>query len=253
MRIVVTGGSGRLGTQVVRRVRELGHVAVPVSRRWGINLTTGQGLGTALAEADAVVHCASNPWRPRGTDVEGTAQLLAAVAAQERPMHLVYVSIVGCDANPYTYYRAKAAAERLVMASGLPATIVRATQFHTLVAALARRAAIGRTDVGLDAAAQPVDAGWVATELADHALGRAPDGPVRALDLAGPDVLSVSDALTAVRAHDGRPATHHLRVPAIGGTLKAFARRTNLPGPRARIGGCGFSSWLTRQPVPSGH
>ncbi|UFU06663.1 SDR family oxidoreductase [Ruania halotolerans] len=252
MRIVVTGGSGQLGSEVVRRVRELGHVAVPASRRWGVNVTTGQGLGAALTGADAVVHCASSPWRPRATDTGGTEQLLAAVAAMPRPAHVVHVSIVGCDANPYPYYRAKTAAEELVMAAAVPATVVRATQFHTLVAALARASTLGRAHLALDAAAQPVDVGWVARELVDHALGSPPAGAVRALDLAGPEVLTVSEAVSAVRDHDGRPRTRAVRMPTLGRTLRAFAQRSNLPGPGAVVGGPSFTDWLAGQPAPAG-
>ncbi|SEE80361.1 SDR family oxidoreductase [Ruania alba] len=253
MRIVVTGGSGQLGSHVVRRVRELGHVAVPASRRWGVNVATGQGLGAALSGADAVVHCASNPWRPRGTDISGTEQLLAAVATMPRPAHVVHVSIVGCDANPYPYYRAKSRAEELVLAAEVPATVVRATQFHPLVATMARASMVGRAHLALDFAAQPVDVSWVARELVDHALATPPSGPVRARDLAGPEVLTVTDAVTAVRAHDGRPRTRGVRVPTLGRTLRAFAERSNLPGADVRIGGRSFTDWLAGQPVAAGH
>ncbi|WP_022917411.1 SDR family oxidoreductase [Ruania albidiflava] len=249
VRIVVTGGSGGLGSKVVARVRELGHVAIPASRRWGVDLTTGQGLGAALVGADAVVHCASNPVRPGRTDVEGTVQLLGAIATMPQPAHLVHVSIVGCDANPLPYYRAKVRAEEAVLASGLPATVVRATQFHTLVDTIARMATIGRTRLDLDFSAQPVDVSWFARELVDHALGTPPGGAVRARDIAGPELLTVADAAEAVRAHEGRPATRGLRVPTVGRTLRAFADRSNLPGPDARIGGVGFSDWIARQPA----
>lgn len=249
MRIVVTGGSGGLGSKVVARVRELGHVAIPVSRRWGVDLTTGQGLGAALTAADAVVHCATNPLRPGRTDVEGTVQLLGAIAAMPHPAHLVHVSIVGCDANPLPYYRAKVRAEDAVLTSGLPATVVRATQFHTLLATIARVATIGRTRLDLDFAAQPVDVAWYARELVDHALGTPPPGPVRARDIAGPEVLTVAEAAIAVREHEGRPTTRGLRVPAVGRTLRAFAEGSNLPGPDARIGGITFSDWLASSPA----
>src|SRR5699024_9625236 len=151
--------------------------------------------------ADAVVHCASSPVRPGRTDVEGTVQLLGAIAAMPHPAHLVHVSIVGCDANPLSYYRAKVRAENAVLASGLPVTVVRATQFHTLLDAVARMATIGRTRLDLDFAAQPVDVPWFARELVDHALGTPPAGPVRAREVAGPEQLTVAEAAEAVRTH----------------------------------------------------
>jgi len=246
VRIVVTGGSGGLGSKVVARVRELGHVAIPASRRWGVDLTTGQGLTAALVGADAVVHCASNPVRPGRTDVEGTVQLLGAIAAMPQPAHLVHVSIVGCDDNPLPYYRAKVRAENAVLASGLPVTVVRATQFHTLLDTIARMATVGRTRLDLDFAVQPVDVCWYARELVDHALGTPPTGPVRAREIAGPEQLTVAAAAEAVRSNEGRPATRGLRVPTVGRTLRAFADGSNLPGPDARLGGPGFSEWLAR-------
>lgn len=249
MRIVVTGGSGVLGSKVVARVRDLGHIAVPASRRWGVDLTTGQGVAGALTDADAVVHCASSPMRPGRIDGEGTVQLLGALASMPTPAHLVHVSIVGCEANGLPYYRAKVRAEEAVLGSGLPATVVRATQFHTLVAAIARLATIGRTRLDLDFAAQPVDVAWYARELVDHALGTPPATPVRAREVAGPELVTLAKAADAVHAHVGRRPARGVRVPAVGRTLRAFADGTNLPGPDARIGGAGFTEWLAHRPV----
>ncbi|WP_147915324.1 SDR family oxidoreductase [Ruania zhangjianzhongii] len=246
MRIVVTGGSGVLGSKVVARVRELGHIAIPASRRWGVDLTTGQGLAAALTGSDAVVHCASSPVRPGRTDVEGTLQLLGALASMSPPAHLVHVSIVGCDANQLPYYRAKVRAEEAVLGSGLAATVVRGTQFHTLLASIARVATIGRTRLDLDFSAQPVDVAWYARELVDHALGTPPAGSVRARDVAGPERITLAEAAGAVREHESRPLGRGIRVPALGRTLRAFADGSNLPGPDARIGGVGFTEWLAR-------
>lgn len=250
MRVVVTGGSGALGSQVVARIRHLGHVAIPVSRRWGVDLRTGQGLTAALIGADAVVHCASSPMRPRRTDVGGTAQLLGALAAMPNPAHLVYVSIVGCATNPYPYYRAKTRAEELILGSGTPATVVRATQFHSLIASLARMTRLGRTGLDMDVAVQPVDAGWFARELVDHALGTPPREAVRARDIAGPEQVTVAQVVNILA--DGKDAPAGVvRAPAIGGALRSFAAGTNLPGPDVRIGGIGFTQWAGTRAVDS--
>lgn len=248
MRVVVTGGSGALGSRVVARVRELGHLAVPVSRRWGVDLNTGQGLNAALTGADVVVHCASNPMRARRTDVGGTAQVLGALAIMPVPAHLVYASIVGCDLNPYPYYRAKARAEELILGSELPATVVRATQFHTLVASMARMTTIGHTRLDLDVSAQPIDPAWYARELVDHALGGSPSHGVRARDIAGPEQVTVGQAVAVLGAQQD-PPHHTVRIPTLGRTLRSFAQGTNLPGPDARIGGAGFSDWVAAQPT----
>src|SRR5699024_8378450 len=183
-------------------------------------------------------------------DVGGTAQLLGALAGMPTPAHLVYVSIVGCDQNPYAYYRAKTRAEELILGSELPATVVRATQFHTLVASIARMSTLGRVRLDLDMAAQPVDAGWFARELVDHALGTPPDGGVRAGAPPGPDAPPWDGPAHAC-PNETPPPARAVRSPPVGRTLRAFAEGANLPGPDARIGGIGFAEWAAEHPGPS--
>ncbi|TDE98715.1 NAD-dependent epimerase/dehydratase family protein [Occultella glacieicola] len=246
MRIVVTGGSGVLGTQVVHRARELGHQVVPASRRWGVDLSTGEGLGAVLAGADAVVHAAANPRRSRLVDVDGTVQLLAAIATMIVPAHLVYVSLVGCAASKAPYARTKRAVETMIEDSDLPATIVRSTRFHPSAAFLARAMVGARRGVSREPA-RPVDPAWVASELVSHAVGERPDGCVHAPDLAGPEMLTTDQLADAVLAHDGR-AHRFLRMPGLG-RARAFATVADLPGPGALLGGSSFGDWLGRQPL----
>jgi uncharacterized protein YbjT (DUF2867 family) len=99
------------------------------------DLASGQGIGVALDGIDVIAHCASSPFRrAKATDIEGTRRLLDA-AADEGVGHVVFVSIVGVDRNPFPYYRRKLEAEQVVEASVVPSTIVRAAQFHDLIAA----------------------------------------------------------------------------------------------------------------------
>jgi uncharacterized protein YbjT (DUF2867 family) len=250
MRIVVTGASGVLGTQVVHRARELGHHVVPASRRWGVDLSTGEGLATVLAGADAVVHTACNPRRSRLVDLDGTVQLLAAIATMATPPHLVYASLVGCSASSAPYARTKRAVETLIEDSGLPATIVRSTRFHPSAAFLARATARAhRAASPAPAPARPVDPAWVAAELVEHVLGRRPDGCVHAPDLAGPEMLTTDQLADAVLAHDGRPR-RFLRLAGVGRPARAFATVADLPGPGALLGGASFRDWLGQQPLP---
>ena len=116
-----------------------GHTVRQMSRRGtgpgGVrgDLATGLDLTTALAGAELVVHAASDPrGDPWQVDVAGTRRLVEAVD-RDRLQHLVYVSIVGVDRIPYGYYRAKFAAEQVLLASGLPVTLLRVTQFHDFV------------------------------------------------------------------------------------------------------------------------
>jgi uncharacterized protein YbjT (DUF2867 family) len=133
--ILITGGSGTLGRAVVERLLAAGHAvrvlsrrprpaSVPAKAEWITgDLLVGDGLAGAVAGVAAVVHCASDPRRPR-VDVDGTRKLIEAARAAGTP-HLVDISIVGVDRVPYRYYQAKLAAERLIQASGLPWTILR--------------------------------------------------------------------------------------------------------------------------------
>jgi uncharacterized protein YbjT (DUF2867 family) len=143
MRIVVTGGKGLLGTEVVRRLEANGATVTSASRRTGVDLGTGAGLDAALEGAECVVHAAVHPWRHRSVNLDGTRQLINVLADRQASPHVVYVSIVGCDRSPFRYYRAKYACELVLERSKLPVTVVRATQFHTLVASVARAVTVG--------------------------------------------------------------------------------------------------------------
>jgi len=142
MNVLVTGGTGTLGRHVVRLLRSSGHRARILSRnpRGHIDavqgdLTTGAGLIRALSGMDAIIHAASATTqltKGRAVDVVGTRRLLA-MAREERVKHVVYVSIVGMEGVAYPYYRAKLAAEAVVEENIIPWSILRATQFHTLM------------------------------------------------------------------------------------------------------------------------
>ena len=248
MRVVVTGGAGDLGARVVAQILDRGHEAVPASRRVGVDLTTGDGLEAVLSGADAVVHCADDPSQGDAVTVYGTRRLADAAAAHG--LHLVHISIVGIDNHPLAYYRRKLRAEQGIAAAGGPATVLRATQFHSLAAFFARSLTKGPiTFVVGEMAFQPVDTDHVAARLADIALGPRPTAHVRARDLAGPDVLTVPELATLVRAHrDGSPP-HVVHLPSVGRVMKAFAARANVPeAGTAETGGRTFADWLVRQP-----
>src|SRR4051794_2619445 len=137
--VLVTGGTGKLGRRIVELLQGGEHRVRSMSRRGtgpgGVrgDLATGFDLEVAAAGAEVVVHAASDSrgdfWQ---TDVAGTRRLVQALD-RDRLRHLVYVSIVGVDRVPYGYYRAKFAAEQVLLASGLPVTLLRITQFHDFV------------------------------------------------------------------------------------------------------------------------
>ncbi|HEY0872064.1 MAG TPA: NAD(P)H-binding protein [Vicinamibacterales bacterium] len=252
MRVLVTGASGALGGPLLAALTLAGHEAVAMSRRErpagdGViwlqgDLTTGAGLGPALDGADVVIHAASDPQRAQDVDVNGTQRLLQA-AGSAGVQHFVYVSIVGVDAIPYPYYRAKHAAEALVRASRVRYSIVRATQFHSFIDAIL--SALSRVPLVM-----PVPAGFkvqsIATEeVADYLVRRVAAGPSGWTDdLAGPEVLSVDDATRAWMAARGirRPLA---RVPVPGAAARAFRAGKNL-APYAANNGLTWAEWLRR-------
>jgi uncharacterized protein YbjT (DUF2867 family) len=142
MNVLVTGGTGVLGRHVVRLLRASGHRARIFSRHpkghddavQG-DLITGAGLAKAVVGMDAIIHAASATTKVtklQATDVTGTRRLLA-MAREAGVQRVVYVSIVGIDGVTYPYYRYKLAAEAILEENILPWTILRATQFHTLI------------------------------------------------------------------------------------------------------------------------
>ena len=251
MRIVVTGGSGDLGRRVVRELSARGHEAVAASRRTGVDLGTGVGLDAVLDGADAVVHSATSMTRPQRVDVAGARRIGETLHRLGSTAHVVSISIVGCDLVPYPYYRAKADSETALADSGVPTTIVRATQFHSLAAVFGAAFRIGSLSLSVgDMRIQPVDIGWVAQRLADHATAPAPSGFSRATDLAGPTAYDARGVATLVAAHDGRRPPRVLRLPPVGGVLRGFSQGRILPGPDAETGGRTFEEWLAAQPRP---
>ncbi len=245
LRVVVAGGAGAVGSEVVRALGPSGAEVVAASRRTGFDLVSGEGVVETIAGADVVVQCAMSPRRARAVELDGTRRMIDALRAGGKNAHLIYISIVGCDRIPYSYYRVKHETERLVEQSGLPATVVRATQFHSLVAAFAK-AVGGRGPLALfpGLAFQPVETRWVGERLAELALAPAPPGYRRATDLGGPDRVELSEAIAAVRARAGKRPARLIRLPLLGGTLRAFGSGASLPGADAELGGCSFAEWL---------
>ncbi|TMB96448.1 MAG: NAD-dependent epimerase/dehydratase family protein [Chloroflexi bacterium] len=142
MRVLVTGGTGALGREVVTQLRAKGHRARILSRKPGAgadwiqgDLVTGVNLELAVKDIETIVHAASDAAHPRrynATDVLGTRRLLA-MAREAGVRHAVYVSIVGMEGVAYPYYKSKLAAEAVVREGIVPWSILRATQFHSLM------------------------------------------------------------------------------------------------------------------------
>ncbi len=248
--MLVTGGAGDVGSRVVRALSAAGHDVVAGSRRTGVDLVTGAGLGAALQGAEAVVHTASSDRRVRRVEVEGLRHLTETAARTGARPHIVTVSIVGCDRIAIPVYRAKVEAERVLQASGLPGTVVRATQFHAFATYVAQVLRLGRAAFSIGSMRiQPVDVEWVARRLAEHAVGPAPTGFCRGRDLAGPTVYDLRDLTGLLAEHSGARTPRVVRVPPILRAMRDVSQGRLLAGREALVGGRTFEEWLEQQPT----
>ncbi|WP_123533549.1 SDR family oxidoreductase [Halosimplex salinum] len=263
---LVTGASGTLGRALLPRLVDAG-VAVRAASRsppdeevevdaqeWPestegsaewveLDLADGTGIESAVADVDTVVHAASAPTGDtEAVDVRGTERLLD-VAASVGVEHVVYVSIVGIDEIPYAYYQHKLTAERAVESSDVPATILRATQFHAFVDEIL--GTVSRLPVWplpTRFRVQPVDHREVADALVDCATGE-PRG--RVPPVGGPEVRTLGELATAYREARGlrRPI---VRLPVPGSIASAF-REGRATCPDRAVGTTTWEEWLASE------
>jgi uncharacterized protein YbjT (DUF2867 family) len=228
--ILATGGTAQLGRPTVAALCDAGHDVRVLSRgnAAGVlsgDLLTGRGLGRALAGVETVVHMASTG---SARDVAAT-RLLTTFARTASVGHIVFISIVGVADIPLAYYLGKLEAEQVIIDSGIPHSILRATQFHSFVDGLfaAQRRFLPVTLVPAFSF-QPIAVDEVAARLVELAMA---DPAGRAPDIGGPQVLTGHELATRWKNATGshRPLTP-LRIP--GRTAAAFAAGHNLvPGP----------------------
>src|SRR5499433_3833882 len=180
MKIVVIGGTGLIGSKTIPILRQGGHEVLAASPSSGVNTITGEGLAKALAGAQVVVDVANAPsWEDKAVLAffETSGHNLLAAEAAAGVGHHVALSIVGTDRLLASgYFRAKMAQEKLIKASSIPYTIVRATQFFEFVGGIAKNATEGTTVRLPSALMQPMAADDVAAAIADVAVGNPKNG-----------------------------------------------------------------------------
>ncbi len=243
MTLLITGGTGTLGRPTVEALRAGGHEPRILSRRPGpghvvADLQSGAGLPAALAGVETVLHLATN----RRSDARATQNLLQA-ARSAGVRHLAYLSVVGVDAVPLGYYRSKLACEELVSGSGVPFTILRATQFHDFVAGAFRAQRRLPKVITVDVPFQPIDTRAVAARLASLVGAEPANGRVD--DLGGPEVLPMAELArqwlvargAAPQAAARRVAEWHAPGTLVG-AYRAGLHTTGVPGP-----GIHFADW----------
>ena len=246
MKIVVIGGSGLIGKKVVTNLRQRGHEVVAASPSSGVNTVTGEGLAQALAGARVVVDVANAPsWEDNAVlmffETSGR-NLLAAEAAADVGHH-VALSVVGTDRLLASgYFRAKMAQEKLIKASPIPYTIVRATQFFEVVGGIAQAATVGQTVRRPPVLMQPIAADDVAAVMADVALAEPLYGT---FDLAGPEPIRQDDLVRQFlkATADARTVITDPKALYYGITVND---QSLTPGDHPRIGPTRFQDWLRR-------
>lgn len=246
MKIVVIGGSGLIGKKVVGELRQRGLDVVAASRSSGVNAVTGEGLAQALAGARAVVDVSNAPAREDAAVLaffETSSRNLLAAEAAAGVSHHVALSVVGTDRLiAGGYFRAKLAQERLIAASPVPYTIVRATQFFEFVGGIAQAATDGQTIRLPPVLMQPIGADDVAAAVADVALAQPWNGTI---DLAGPEPIRQDDLARRFLAATGDARTVVTDPEALYFGV-ALDDRSLMPGDNPRVGPTRFADWLAQ-------
>ncbi len=258
--VLVTGGTGDLGRELVPRLVSRGYDVIVLSRRAnppvpaGVrvvqgDLTTGEGLEDALAGAEVIVHCATGAReaivrglgyrRSKKTDIEPTERLASSAKSKGSP-HIVYISIVGVDKIPLGYYRAKLETEQAIERSGLPYSILRTTQWHTFADEVCRRLSASPVlMLPKGFKSQLLDGG----EVAERMAAIVDQGPSQHVpDMGGPEVLDMRHVSKSwLEAKGKRRAVLSLPIP--GKAVAGFAAGHNLT-PGHADGRITWDQWL---------
>jgi uncharacterized protein YbjT (DUF2867 family) len=247
MKIVILGGTGLIGGKLVNLLRSGGHEVIPASPSIGINSITREGLSEALTGTQVVVDVTNAPsWEDNAVleFFETSSRNVLAAEAKTGVGHHVALSIVGCDRLPASgYLRAKVAQEKLIKASPIAYTIVRATQFFEFVGGIADSAANGQTIRMPSALFQPILSDDVAATLARIAVAKPLNGVV---ELAGPDAIPFDEVIREyLTAHnDPRTVVTDEQARYFGTPLQKRSLIPEVENPL--LGSVRFVDWLGR-------
>jgi uncharacterized protein YbjT (DUF2867 family) len=255
MKIVVIGGTGLIGSKLVKKLREHGHEAVAASPNTGVNTLTGEGLAEVLKGASVVVDVSNSPsWDDAAVlnFFETSTRNLLTYEAAAGVGHHVALSVVGTQLLAESgYFRAKIAQEKLIKESSIPYSIVHATQFFEFLKGLA--------DISLDGDKvhlppvlfQPMAADDVATAVGRVAVGPPVNGTV---EIGGPEQFHV-DELVRRRLASLKDPREVIADPNARYSGAKLSEKTLLPGNNARLGETRFETWLTQPAaqIPSAH
>jgi uncharacterized protein YbjT (DUF2867 family) len=246
MKIVVIGGTGLVGSKTVPILRQRGHEVVAASPNTGVNSITGEGLKEAMTGTQVVIDLTNSPsFEDEAVldffETSGRNLLAAETAAGVR--HHVALSIVGTDRTPDNgYFRAKVAQEKLIESSGVPYTIIRATQFLEFLRAIADSSTDGSTVRVSPGLFQPIAADDVAVVVADVALAAPRNGIV---EIAGPERAPFDEIVARYlkAVGDPRQVVRYPEARYWGGRVE---ERSLVPLGEARLGRIALDEWLRR-------
>ncbi|WP_085640759.1 MULTISPECIES: SDR family oxidoreductase [unclassified Pseudomonas] len=247
MKIVVIGGTGLIGSKLVKNLRERGHDALAASPNTGVNSITREGLAQAMDGAQVVVDVSNAPsWEDQAVlefFETSTRNLLAAEAAAG-VRHHVALSVVGSERLPDNgYFRAKVAQENLIKASGMPYSLLRATQFFEFVGGIAQSATVGDEVRLSPALIQPMASDDVAAALTDVALAAPSNGTQ---EVAGPEALPLDELVRRFFrvTGDARKVIPDVHARYFGDELDDQSLTPGSANPR--LGPTRFEDWLAK-------
>jgi uncharacterized protein YbjT (DUF2867 family) len=244
LKIVVIGGSGLIGLKLVNHLRQQGQEVVAASPSSGVNTITGEGLAKALTGAQVVVDVSNAPsWEDQAVleFFETSGRNLSAAEAAAGVGHHVALSVVGTERLLASgYFRAKMAQEDLIKASGIPYTVVRATQFFEFLGGIAQLSTVGQTIHLPPTLWQPIAADDVASELAEVALSAPVNGMI---ELAGPERAGLDELVRRFLGATKDPREVITDVDARYYGLVINDQSLN-PGAIPHIGATSFKDWL---------
>ncbi|CAB3714962.1 MULTISPECIES: SDR family oxidoreductase [Achromobacter] len=246
MKILVIGGTGLIGSKLVKLLTERGHEAIAASPATGVNTITGEGLDAALAGVDVVVDVANSPSFEDKAVLEffqTSGRNLLAAEKRAGVRHHVALSVVGTRRLAESgYFRGKIAQEDLIEAAGIPYTIVHSTQFFEFLGGIVQSGTQGE-EVRLSSAyVQPIASDDVALAMADATLGAPVNGIV---EIAGPEKVRLSELAQRYmgRIGDTRTVQADAGVRYFGALLDDD---TLVPGSGPRLGKIDFETWFSR-------
>lgn len=247
MKIVVIGGSGLIGTKLVKNLSQKGHEAIAASPASGVNTITGEGLAEVLKGAEVVVDVANSPsFEDKAVleffETSGRNLLAAEIAAGVK--HHIALSVVGTERLPDSgYLRAKKAQEKLIKNSGVPYTIVHSTQFFEFLGGIAQSAAVGETISLPPAFFQPISSDDVAEALTEVAVKTPVNGTI---EIAGPEKFRMSELVGQYLnlKNDPREVVADAHARYFGTEIND---KSLVPDENARIYSTTFDAWLNRQ------